>query len=255
MARTYTTKSILPGGQVKDDDFNSEVQSSLQEFNGSLDQHQLPLHSISHTNLAQPTKSTTYLSQNGTYSCYMTTQSYHETQFTPNQTAVEMIWDDTLYSGYSWIKLQDLEIEKLVSPASTGGAELIFNSLEGMIAGCAVIDFTWFAGGLHKQVFDPAAESWSQYGLNSTIEWGVFVDDVLVSKSGAIWPRRMTLNLPFNSPVSSKPLKVDIRFRIQFIDPFALQGEYDPTKVQIDVELYQKLTYNGGCLWSRNQYR
>lgn len=249
MARTYTKKTILDGGQAKDDDFNGEIQGTLSEWNGQLDGNQLPLQSITGNHLKQPTTSTTYSTLNGTYSTYMTTQSYHQTEYVPNETAITMRWDDPLYVGSGWIRLQDLLIEKRVSGCY--GAQLIFDALEGMIAGNAVIDFTWYPGGALYRA--EQLSKWGLYAADTTIEWGIFIDDVLVSKSGWIWPRRLTLNLPFNTPVSSKPVKIDIRFRLQFLDPAAEEAE--SSIVRVDIEEYQTLTYNGGVLWCRNQYR
>lgn len=249
MARTYTKKTILDGGQTKDDDFNEEISGALSEFNGQLDGNQLPLQSITGNHLKQPTTSTSYSTLNGTYSTYMTTQSYHQTEYVPNNTAISMRWDDPLYVGSGWIRLQDLLTEKRVTGCY--GAQLIFDALEGMIAGNAVIDFTWYPGGAYYHT--EGLSSWGLYARDTTIEWGIFVDDVLVSKSGWIWPRRLTLNLPFNTPVSSKPVKIDIRFRLQFLDPAAEEAE--SSIVTVDIEEYQTLTYNGGVLWARNQYR
>jgi hypothetical protein len=117
-----------------------------------------------------------------------------------------------------------------------------------MLAGNAVIDFNWFCGEAKFQ--NQVGTVYRLYGDNAVIEWGVFIDDVLVSKSGYIWPRRMTLNLPFNAPVSSKPCNVDIRFRVQFLDPDDIGNG-----LLVTVDTLQRLTYNTGNLWVRNQYR
>ena len=66
MARSYTSRTILDGGQAKEEDFNSEIQTPLQEFNGQLDGHQLPLQQVTHTHLAQPTVDQTYIASDGT---------------------------------------------------------------------------------------------------------------------------------------------------------------------------------------------
>lgn len=256
MARSYTTRTILDGGQAKDEDFNTEIQTPLGEFNGQLDQNQLPLQSINYNHIAQPTTSTSYLALNGTYSTYMQTQGYHQSEYVHpvNIESPRMEWDNTLYAGQGWIRLQDLELQTH-SAAQTGGAEIIFTSYEGMIAGCAVIDFDWYPGTATNSVTDPNPLSLKViYAYNETIEWGVFIDDVLVSKSGVIFPRRLTLNLPFNAPTSTKPVKIDIRFRCNFIDPSTLTSNVG-TAVRTDIGTYQSLTYNGGCLWCRNQYR
>jgi hypothetical protein len=50
-----------------------------------------------------------------------------------------------------------------------------------------------------------------------------------------------------------KPIKIDIRFRLQFLDPAAKENEN--SVVIVEIEEYQSLKYNGGVLWCRNQYR
>lgn len=245
MSRTYTTRTILNGGQAKEEDFNSEVMGVLQEFNGQLDSHQLPLQQITNTHLAQPVGKTPYALLNGTYSSYMTTQSYHQTEWEGEEGSVYMEYTNNLYAGFSWIKLSALQLQ---FGNSSSGAELTFDALEGMLAGNAVIDFNWFSG--EAEFSNQGGRVYRLYGDGCVIEWGVFVDDVLVSKSGYIWPRRMTLNLPFNAPVSSKPCNIDIRFRVQFLDPDDIGAG-----LAVDVVALQRMTYQGGNLWVRNQYR
>ena len=266
MPRTYTTRTILDGGQAKDEDFNTEIQSPIGEFNGQLDQNQLPLQSVNFNHIAQPTTSTAYLAQNGTYSTYMQTQSYHQSEYTKteNLDVPLMTWDNTLYAGQGWISLQQWQLQTHTAN-QTGGAEIIFNAVEGMIAGNAVIDFTWFPGGSRNQAVVPTQGGdigislRNIYGYKETIEWGVFIDDVCVSKSGVTYPRRLTLNLPFNAPTSTKPVQIDIRFRATFVDPVTMgtQGVTPPSSSTIfaTVDFLQYLKYNGGVLWTRQQFR
>jgi hypothetical protein len=251
MARFYDTRQILDGGQAKSDDWNAEIAASLSEINGQLDQHQLPLNSFTDTKLVQPTVSTQYINYDGTYSTYMATQSYHQSEWLGDD--ITMLYDDNLYNGFYWIKLQDLQVQALGITTGTGGAQLSFTGQEGMISGCAVIDWNWFTGEAQVSVGDPPSNSKKLYGRDSVIEWGVFVDDVLVSKSGFIWPKRLTLNLPFNCPAPSKPVRVDVRFRIQFIDPNAAAGPGTASQSTIDANQSFKLI--GAILWSRNEYR
>tara|TARA_R110000868_G_scaffold141210_3_gene357499 strand:+ start:825 stop:1607 length:783 start_codon:yes stop_codon:yes gene_type:complete len=260
MARSYTTRTILNGGQAKDEDFNTEIQVPLGEFNGQLDQNQLPLQSVNFNHIAQPTTSISYISQNGTYSTYMQTQSYHQSEYTKtiNLDVPYMQWDNTLYAGQGWISLQAWQLQTH-SHLQTGGAEITFNANEGMIAGNAVIDFTLFPGTSQNQAVVPTQggdiglKIKNIYAYNKTVEWAVFIDDVCVSKSGVIYPRRLTLNLPFNSPVSTKPVNIDIRFRIQFMDPAELDG--GATTINSTIDVLQYLKYNGGVLWTRQQFR
>lgn len=252
MARTYSQATILTGGQLKDDDFNAEMQGFVQEFNGALDQHQLPLQSFDHRHLAQPTVGTTFSTVDGTYSSYMTSQSYHQSEWVVTAVDPSMQYNNVLYTGWTWTKLQALQLQSAGLQSATGGAEISFDALEGMLVGNAVIDFNWFCGEATITV-DGASTS-ANYGDESVIEWGVFIDDVLVSKSGFIWPRRITIDLPFNTPVSSKPVIIDIRFRAQFIDP-AAKAAAGGVVISTNVTNIQLLKYMGGCLWVRNQYR
>jgi len=251
MARFYDTRQVLNGGQVKSDDWNAEIAASLSEINGQLDQHQLPLNSFVDTKLVQPTISTQFANVDGTYSTYMATQSYHQSEW--EGADITMLYDDNLYTGFYWIKLQDLQVQFLSATAGTGGGQVTFNSQEGMISGCAVIDWNWFPGEARVTLGDPPSTTRKLYGSESAIEWGVFVDDVLVSKSGFVWPKRLTLNLPFNTPAPSKPVRVDVRFRAQFVDPNAAAGAGVASLSVIDTE--QSLKIIGAVLWLRNEYR
>jgi hypothetical protein len=248
MARTYTTRTLLPLGQAKEEDFNSEVMGAIQEFNGQLDGHQLPLNQITNAHLKQPVSSVQYLNYDGTYSSYMTTQSYHQTEHTVGQTFARLEFNNTLWNGpNAWIRLRDVLVDDNVN---IGGAQLTFNALEGMLVGCAVIDF-FFDAGEYKFTNEVGSQfRLIGYDEPYTIEWGVFIDDVCVSQSGLIWPRRMTLNLPFNAPVSSKLCKIDIRFKINFKDNLV-----ESTQSGYEVYRQQGMQYNGGNLWVRNQYR
>ena len=248
MARTYTTRTLLPPGQAKEEDFNSEVMGALQEFNGQLDGHQLPLNQITNAHLKQPTASTQYLNYDGTYSSYMTTQSYHQSEHTVGQTLARLEFNNNLWNGpNAWIRLRDVLIDDGVN---VGGAQLTFNALEGMLVGNAVIDFFYDAG--EYKFTNDAGLAYRLIGYDEpyTIEWGVFIDDVCVSQSGLIWPRRMTLNLPFNAPVSSKLCKIDIRFKINFKDTLT-----DSIQAGFELIREQGMQYNGGNIWVRNQYR
>lgn len=246
MARTYTTRTLLPLGQAKVEDFNSEIMGAVQEFNGQLDGHQLPLQQITASHIKQPTASTQYINMDGTYSTYMTTQSYHQSEHTVGNTFARLEYNNVLWQGgNAWIRLRDVLVDDSVN---LGGAQLTFNALEGMLVGCAVIDFFFDPGEYEFTNNVGTADRLIAFDEEYYIEWGVFIDDVCVSQSGLIWPRRMTLNLPFNAPVSSKLCKVDIRFKIVFADTVDFPAGFN-------IFREQGMQYNGGNLWVRNQYR
>jgi hypothetical protein len=255
MARSYTSRTILDGGQAKEEDFNSEIQVPLQEFNGQLDGHQLPLQQVTATHLAQPVVDQTYYNADGTYSSYMSTQSYHQSESLTWITPVQLVATNQLYYGNAWVKLSDIQIQ---TNNASSGAQVTFDALEGMLVGNAVIDFTYFPGEANVRVTNPddplgtALNARIAIGKDYPIQWAVFIDDVLVSVSGLIWPKRYTLDLPFSAPCSSKPVVIDIRFNASFVDP----GVYSASLfANYEIFTAQSMTYNGGNLWVRNQYR
>ena len=88
-----------------------------------------------------------------------------------------------------------------------------------------------------------------------TGELGVFVNDVLVARTGPVYIAcgRHTYTIPYATPVKSGPVHVDVRWLIDYKNieqVFAVGVIYDPAVNQVyPIQVYSRM------LWCRNQYR
>ena len=74
MARTWTVKTSKTRDQFKAEHFNEPANAVAAQFNGKLDQHNMPLDSVMHADLADPVYSDDAYGVD-TKSSYMPTQS------------------------------------------------------------------------------------------------------------------------------------------------------------------------------------
>ena len=81
-------------------------------------------------------------------------------------------------------------------------------------------------------------------GYDWWTEWGVFVNDVLVARTGQIPPRRHTVQLPFNVPIGSQPVDVQLKF---MTNNSIVIGTDNSHGTEVDV-------FSATC-WVRNVYR
>ena len=113
-----------------------------------------------------------------------------------------------------------------------------------MLVGCATID--WEHG---TQVFNvPVGAGFNERsrGFDWWTEWGVFVNNVLVARSGQIYPRRHTTQIPFAIPCGSQQIVVDVRF-ITITNK--TQNSPNTTTDSSDFNLFS------AEIWVRNEYR
>jgi hypothetical protein len=138
------------------------------------------------------------------------------------------------------------------------GFVLDFEAQEGMLKGEAVVDFE------HRQSYYLFAAQIGGVGLGvpgrlikdqHTGELGVFVNGVLVGRTGPLWIAcgRHTYVIPFGTPVKSGPVHVDVRWLIDFKNErkdFAVGTLYG-----LGVNQVYPIQVHSRMLWVRNQYR
>jgi len=122
------------------------------------------------------------------------------------------------------------------------GVYLRFDARAGVVKGAALVDFEFYLGDA------------SAYGLGSAptgADWrwqvGIFLDGVLIARSGKFPPRRQTMHIPFSFPVPSRSVALDVRWSANY-DGAGAPNAYayvSDTKLRI---------YNA-TLWMRNQHR
>jgi hypothetical protein len=226
MSKTFTQRALLARDFACEEDYNEEARAALAEFNGQLSPEQLPYGTFDATRFT-PNLSVdglAYTEPDGTatgLAVQMPTQFYAVTQS-----------DITDFNGYSPPDPTPLLSTGILGPAQktydtnsndwqpgwnkasdyiNKGVYLSIPAREGMLKGCAVADLEFYFGDQ------------SVYGLGSALsggawrhEIGVFVDDVLVARSGKMPGRRHSYCLPFAIPVPGRRIIVDVRWRANF---------------------------------------
>lgn len=250
MAKTFTDKPLHQHDQVKTDNLTANLDKTLDQLNGGLDSNNMPVKSVGYQKLQPPT----YLSGVGgsieKFSIEMPSQSYHKSE-NSNRTRGTSIYDPIFAlnldasnwnAGFNELSSLDSAFDDF--PVS-------FDAREGMLTGCLTID--WEHG---NNVFN--VDTGVDDGEGGTIfaargrgnewwsEWQVYVNNVAVARTGWIFPRRHTTQLPFAVACGSQPVTITARCRI---NTWWVSG--GPSLEQ-ESTAFKVFSAN---LWVRNQYR
>lgn len=212
--KTYIEIPLYNYNQVKPEDLTKNIDKTLEQFNGNLNGNNLPVLSVTSDHLTQPVPQQAVLSGSITqFSSGGASQAYYLSRRSSAFEGASDIWTPLLEI--------DLEVDtwgkgfnSLSDYTNWNTFPLTFNAKEGMLVGCATID--WEHG---VQVYQATVEiegSPVQVGRSRGNDWwtrwGVFVNNVLVAESGKIFPRRHTTQIPFSVPCGSQNVTVDVRF-------------------------------------------
>ncbi len=242
MAKQFKQQPLKGFQQAKTDSFNKNIESSLSEFNGKLNGNNLPVDSINTSKLKNPSIPEPDFSGSGVVrkSSRVPSQAYHYSQKFGWDTG--NIWTPELTINLAstnwrrgWNKLEDF--------GNFNDFPLVFNSVEGMLVGCAVID--WHHG-VNRIAYGSQPVIRQFLGYDWATQWGVFVNNVEVARTGTIYPRRHTTQIPFSVPCGSGPIKIDLRFIAETSRDVAGNFPGDPTTV---FDIF------GAEIWCRNVIR
>jgi hypothetical protein len=243
MAKTFTDKPLHQFDQVKTDNITANLDKYLDEFNGGLDSNNMPVERITQDHIKLPTNPGATGGPVIKNSIIFETQAYHETYRTYNQSGgasdiydpVLVVDPDSDFWSAGFNRLAELD--------TAGGFDnfpLQFDAKEGMLIGCAVVD--WEHG---NDVYDVTAGPRGR-GNGWWTELQVYVNNVGVVRTGRIYPRRHTTQIPFAVPCGSQPIQIDVRVKLNnwFVAGApSLQGHATEFKVF------------SARIWCRNQYR
>jgi len=237
MAKTFTDKPLHQFDQVKTDNITANVDKALDELNGRLDSNNMPVDSVGKDQLKLPANSPLNvagpINQFGTI---FPTQAYYQTYTNPAAdiytpvTSVDLD-ADTWSAGFNTIPELDSGLD---------GFPLRFDAREGMLIGCATID--WEHG---NNVFDVAAGARGR-GNDWWTEWQVYVNNVSVARTGNIMPRRHTTQLPFAIACGTQPVTIDVRCKI---NTWWAAGMPSLDVTSTDFKIFS------ATIWCRNQFR
>lgn len=256
IARQYTQRAFIGGNLANADDWNSEMNSSVSEINGQLDQNNMPLSTVDDSKVFDPVLDvevdTTLFSRYLVAHSYMPSQSYHVSSLV-DADPTDLTFETSTWAPDDWfLGWQRMAQKRLTTSGGINyfaGAEVQFEAKEGMLVGEILIDASW------RQSFREVAVT---VGNDTTlvtkarndgfIEFGAFCNDVCVARSDLQWlGGRFTFVLPFSTPIGSTGCIVDIRFRLIFING----KEINP----IITENIASFKVRDSSIFVRNQYR
>jgi hypothetical protein len=239
MAKTFTDKPLHQFQQVKTDNITANLDKHLDEFNGGLDSNNLPLFRVNQDNIKLPTNPGGISGGVVKQSIIFQTQAYHETFRTYNQDGgASDIYDPVLTVDPS-VDFWSAGFNRLAELDTSSGFDnfpLQFDAREGMLIGCAVVD--WEHGNDVYSVDD---------GDGNIVPRGqVYVNNVGVARTGRIYPRRHTTQIPFAVACGSQPIQIDVRVKL---NNWYASGAPSLTGHATDFKIFS------ARIWCRNQFR
>ena len=246
MARQYQVGPQASGDIILTDPQNDEINQSVSELNGGLDQNNMPLDSVSRDKFIAPVYVNQSTAPTWEEMHYQSQDLYIAEKCTIVTTIPVSEW------SIGWNKF-----EAAASVADRSGFVLDITAKEGMLKGEAVVDFehrqSYFL--YHIQEEDVGGAYGALIKDKHTGELGVFVNDVLVGRTGPLWIAcgRHTYTIPWATPVKSGPCHIDVRWLIDFQN---IKKIYQSTGIyEIGVNQVYPVQVAGRMLWCRNQYR
>ena len=243
MSRQWTKGPQGSGDIILVQPQNEEINQAAAEINGGLDQNNLPLDSIGRVRIIQPV-TTTVASPQQTSIVYAS-QAYY---FSEESSNVATIGEDEWTLGWN-------KFEVLQGAQSVNGFFLNFQSKEGMLKGEVCIDLSVRESFLAvSTVSIPIPEYRIQDKHRG--ELGVFVNDVLVARTGAVWFScgRNTYVVPYGCAIGSGPCHVDVRWQQYWENETRnLANEIVLGAGRIDE--VASIVVRNRLTWCRNEYR
>ena len=245
MARQYQIGPQVSGDIILTDPQNDEINQSVSELNGGLDQNNMPLDSVSRDKIIAPTYVNQAVAPTWEEFHYQSQDLYIADRCNIATSIPVSNW------SMGWNKF-----EASATPSDRSGFVLDIDAKEGMLKGEAIVDFE------HRQsyfLFVARVENLSTVQAlvkdQHTGELGVFVNDVLVGRTGPLWiaAGRHTYTVPWATPVKSGPCHIDVRWLIDYknIKKIFTAG----TTYNVGVNQIYPIQVNSRTLWCRNQYR
>ena len=240
--KIYTEIPIAQNQVAKPENINRNIQKYVNEFNGNLNGNNLPVYSVqtTHVDISGGTVSTTVGSVSGV-KAPLTTQGYFWRRRSSSFEGATDVWTPILtldLKNDDWSKGWN----RISYYTGFEQFDLNFDAREGMLIGCATID--WQHGTDNLTITQDAINFAAPRGHDWTSEWGVFVNNVLVARSGEIPPKRHTTSLPFSIPCGSQNINIDVRWISNISDYNAASPPHGSEFLVFSAEV-----------WVRNQVR
>lgn len=248
MARTWTERRIAEPSTLKAEDVNLEHAAVARQINGVLDQHNVPLGSISNAKLVQGSPG------GSARSTYLATSSYHRSVLPAlglDTAQIDVDPETDVVSG-GWNSLADL--------LDDDGFVAEFTGRDGMIHGHALVDFERRTS--YAKLDDGGVFTYPTSGDGNRLQFGVFLNGILIADSGPIPPKRFTVDLPFSHPCPAGPVRIETKYRAitifqvdaGYVNDDGIVWSYPSTPPNSALR-YPNIKFHAAGLYVRNQYR
>lgn len=239
--KSYTDIPLAQNQAAKPENLNNNIEKYINEFNGNLNGNNLPMYAVQDDHIDGPKPVTSISGPITGIKADLQTQGYYTIRRSSSFEGGTDVWTPVLTLD---LKTDDWSKgwNRLNYFSGFSQFGLNFDSTEGMLVGCATID--WQHGTDNLLVNLNEINFSSPRGHDWTSEWGVFVNDVLVARTGEIPPKRHTTQLPFSIPCGSQNIKVDVRW-ISTISDYNAGGQPHGSTFSV---------YSAE-IWCRNVYR
>lgn len=246
MAKTFTETKSLPFEQVKIKNLTENRDGVIEQFNGNLSSENI--YSINIDRLEDPKNITSTAGNVTKRIVSQPTQTYAlvSRDYRNSNTDSSDIWEpiDSLNPETDVFQKGFNTLQGLFGSARYQDFPLTFDCEEGMLTGMVTVD--WEHGTQQYNATastEPALSLAQSRGMGWWTEWGVFVNGILIARSGFIYPRRHTTRIPFSVPVGSQSVTIDCRVVINSWEETGFPGN---GKSQSDFNFYS------GTIMARN---
>ena len=226
MAKVFTNKQPVARGFVNAEDFSQEAHESLSEFNGALGPEQLPMGRFDSTRfVANANIASEVFSSPGGASSAVATRMPTALYAITKSNVTDLTGYDPPDGGAGGLTGILGPAQKTYATNSNDwapgwnklsdyidlGVYLSVPARAGMIKGAAIADIEFYYGDAAVYGLGSALT-----GANWRYELGVFLDGVLIARSGLFAPRRHTHHLNFSFPSANRRAVIDVRWRGYF---------------------------------------
>jgi hypothetical protein len=241
--KVWTDLPLHQNEATKPQTFNNNFEKVLNEFNGNLNGNNFPMYAVQTNDIANPGQATGFSGAVSGFEIELTSQGFYSIRRSSSFEGSTDVWTPILVLDLKtddWSK--GWNNLNYFSGFSQFG--LNFDAREGMLVGCATIDWAHGTDTLSATTGDPPVSFQAVRGHDWVSQWGVFVNDVMVGRTGEIPPKRHTCSIPFSIPCGSQNIKVDVRW-ISSISDYNTSGAPHGTVFEV---------YSAE-IWTRNVVR
>ena len=209
--KTFTQVGQNRFDQVKPENINDNTRVVIDQYNGRMDAQNMPTSIIDQDKLVAPTVTDAVVINCRETNWQGQTQSYFRVRrFNTTEKGVTYFFPDVVIdlnaidwsSGWNNLTSMHSDYQNFF---------IDFTSNEGSLNGCMDINFR-----RGTDIVTPATGGNVEVGQDHWIQWGLFVNDILVCDTGRLYPRLENISIPFKILCGTQNIRVEIKFKTIF---------------------------------------